>query len=143
VNTRLPPVASTPDQFGRSVRATALVSPLTGSSALMLPVVCSKGLPEPPVNRSRAARAALIGEIHLHLAFQLIATLARRDVDQVQFGIISPRLPVLAAGRRRTPRRHRIGACRVAPLHVGLHVLRRIVLERPAGFRVEALVQVN
>src|ERR1700730_17701763 len=46
-------VASTPAQFGRSVRATALISPVTGSSALMLPVVCFRRLLMPPSNRSR------------------------------------------------------------------------------------------
>jgi hypothetical protein len=60
VNRRLPTVASAPAQFGRSVRATALVSPVTGSSALTLPVVgreiagAAAGA-GPPVNRSPAS----------------------------------------------------------------------------------------
>src|SRR5499427_6805137 len=88
---------------------------------------------------ARLYGAALIGEIGLHLALKLIATFARRDVDQVQFGIKGRGLPVLAAWRRRTPRRNRIGARGVAPLHIGLHVLGGIVVERPAGLGVDTL----
>ena len=76
MNTTLPAVASTPDQFGRSVRAAALISPVTGSSALTLPVVCLRFLLPPPAKRSRGFTVPpLVHEVGLDHAFDQVTAL--------------------------------------------------------------------
>ena len=101
MKTRLPAVASRPPIVRIVELVETLISPVTGSIALMLPV--SRRALDAAAGKAvaRLHRAALIHEVLLHLREHEVAALARRDVEQAELGIVGAGLPVLAAGMRR------------------------------------------
>src|SRR5262249_23312503 len=81
---------------------------------------------------------ALVLEVGLRQPVDLAAAFGRGNVDEIQFGIIGAGLPVLAAGHVRAAKPGRPGAGRCGAIHVCLHVLVGIIIERPAGLGIEA-----
>src|SRR5215813_2417306 len=111
---------------GRVDRLEAAVAALTG-----LGFAAAEAL-------TRLQRAALIHEALLFDGLDDIAALDRGDEQKIELWMVGARRPVLATGVRRAGFALGTGARAVAAFGVGLNILARIVVERLAGFRVEA-----
>src|SRR5258707_1238731 len=77
---------------------------------------------------ARLDRPALVGEVLLLRRLEIVAALDRRNVEQLEFGIIGRRLPVLAAEMRGAqPLALGLGARGMGPglvlLHVGVGIV--------------------
>src|SRR5215470_4089806 len=81
---------------------------------------------------------ALVDEILLFNRLECVAAFNRGNVEQAELGIECAGLPVLATEVRRTEVRGSLAAHAVRALGIDLYVLGRIVVERQAGFRIEA-----
>src|SRR6266436_6169116 len=87
---------------------------------------------------ARLGRAALVRHVLLLDGLDVVAAFNRGNVDEAEFRIVGARLPVLAAGNRRAQFfAFRLGAGAVAALVVNLHIGVWVVIERPAGLRIE------
>src|SRR5262249_35549128 len=88
---------------------------------------------------ARLDRAALVDEVLLLDRLEIVAALDRRNVEQLELGIVGGGLPVLAAEvRRAQPFALGLGTGAVAARRIFLHVGVRVVVERPAGLGIEA-----
>src|SRR5207302_10864007 len=88
---------------------------------------------------ARLQRAALVGEVLLLDSLQEIAAFLGRNIEQAELRIVGRGLPVLAAEVRRAQAcAFRIGARAVTAWIILLDILGGIIVDRPAGLRIEA-----